>query len=60
MAYPYTSPSFSHRVFKEFFDWLQDYKKSKLITRSQEEKMIKEECYEEIRISDQFLQLTFN
>ena len=37
MAYPYTSPSFSHRVFKEFFDWLQDYKNIKLITRPQEE-----------------------
>ena len=37
MAYPYTSPNFSHRVFKEFFDWLQDYKNIKLITRPQEE-----------------------
>ena len=28
-----TSPDFSHRVFKELFDWLQDHKKIKLITK---------------------------
>ena len=27
------SPDFFHRIFKEFFDWLQDHKKIKLITK---------------------------
>ena len=60
--YIHTSPDFSHRVFRGVFPykdqttigykttrrthWLQDLKKDKLI---------KGECYEEIRISDQFL-----
>ena len=32
----HTPPDFSHGVFKEIFDWLQDHKKIKLITRPQE------------------------
>ena len=34
--YCIASPDFSHRVFKELFDWLQDHKKIKLITSPQE------------------------
>ena len=34
--YCFASPDFSYRVFKEFFDWLQDHEKIKLITRPQE------------------------
>ena len=54
--YIHTSSDFFHRVFKELF---------RLITRPQEDqidyrttrrrKLIKGECYEEIRINDQFM-----
>ena len=37
VIYYIASADFSQRVFKELFDWLQDHKKIKLITRPQEE-----------------------
>jgi hypothetical protein len=37
VIYYIASPDFSYRVFKELFDWLQDHKKIKLITRPQDE-----------------------
>ena len=36
VIYYIASPDFSYRIFKELFDWLQDHKKIKLITRPQE------------------------